>query len=87
MAVANDQADAASNDLIDLSFLQSASDHPDQYRLIDIGDHFKPKPFGVAVKQGNSELVTSLNKAITVLKSNGDIDRLLNKAIAEVKQP
>ena len=85
VAVANGKADAASNDLIDLSFLQSASDNPDQYELIDIGPHFPPKPFGVAVKQGNSELVERLNEAIAVLKSNGDIDRLLNKAIDEVK--
>ena len=86
-AVANDEADAASNDLIDLSFLRSASNQPDQYELIDIADSFQPKPFGVAVKKGNSALVDRLNEAIDSLKSNGDIDRLLNEAIANVGSP
>ncbi|MBW8639419.1 transporter substrate-binding domain-containing protein [Hoeflea sp. WL0058] len=86
VAVQNDKADAASNDLIDLKFLQAASAHPDRYDLIDIGAHFQPKPFGVAVKKGDSALVDSINKAIAELKSSGEIDRLLNKAVEDVKQ-
>ncbi len=83
-AVANNEADAASNDLVDLKFLRSASDRPDQYRLVDISARFPRKPFGIAVKKGNSALVERLDKAINSLKSSGDIDKLLNEAIANV---
>ena len=85
-AVANNEADAASNDLIDLKFLRSASDRPDQYELVDISARFPRKPFGIAVKKGNSALVERLNKAINSLKSSGDIEKLLNEAIANVGQ-
>jgi ABC-type amino acid transport substrate-binding protein len=85
-AVMNDEADAASNDLIDLMFLQKSAQNPDAYELIDIGGNFEPKPFGAAVKKGNQELVDRLNEAIESLQSNGDIDRLLNEAIANVGQ-
>jgi len=85
-AVENGEADAASNDLIDLMFLRMASEDPNQFVLIDIGDEFEPKPFGAAVKKGNQALVDQLNEAIESLQSNGDIDRLLNEAIASMGQ-
>ncbi len=83
-AVAKGEADAASNDLINLTMLQRASDNPDAYRIIDIGDHFDEKPFGVAVKKGRRSLVDLLNAAITTLKAKGEIDRLLNENIARL---
>ena len=83
-AVAKGEADTASNDLIDLKFLRNAAENPAQYKLIDIGSNFEPKPFGIAVKKGNRALLDRLNEAIKSLKSNGDIDRLLNEAIASV---
>lgn len=82
--IAKGEADAASNDLINLTMLQRASDNPDAYRIIDIGDHFDEKPFGVAVKKGRRSLVELLNKAITALKANGEIDRLLKENIARL---
>lgn len=81
-AVAKGEADAASNDLINLMAMRGASDHPDRYDIIDIGDRFDEKPFGVAVKKGRRSLVDLLNQAIESLKANGEIDRLLNKNIA-----
>jgi ABC-type amino acid transport substrate-binding protein len=83
-AVANGQADAASNDLIDLAFLRSASSNPARFKLVDIAAKFQPKPFGIAVKKGNRTLVVRLNEAINSLKSNGDIKRLLDEAVASV---
>jgi ABC-type amino acid transport substrate-binding protein len=82
--VAKGEADAASNDLINLTMMQRASDRPDQYDVIDIGDRFDQKPFGVAVKKGRQSLVDLLNQAIKTLKANGEIDRLLNENIARV---
>jgi len=83
-AVAKGEADAASNDLINLTMLQKASGNPDQYTLIDIGDHFDQKPFGVAVKKGRRSLVDLLNAAITTLKAKGEIERLLNDNLARL---
>jgi ABC-type amino acid transport substrate-binding protein len=82
--VAKGEADAASNDLINLTMMQRASDRPDQYDVIDIGDRFDQKPFGVAVKKGRQSLVDLLNQAIKTLKANGEIDRLLDENIARV---
>lgn len=83
-AVAKGDADAASNDLINLTMMRRASDQPGRYEIIDIGDRFDEKPFGVAVKKGRRSLVDLLNKAIETLKTNGDINRLLNENIARV---
>jgi ABC-type amino acid transport substrate-binding protein len=78
-AVANGEADAASNDMINLTMMHRASDHPERYEIIDIGDRFDQKPFGVAVKKGSHAFVDLLNQAIEALKAAGEIDRLLNK--------
>ncbi len=83
-AVAKGEADAASNDLINLTLMRKDSDHPDQYAIIDIGDRFDPKPYGIAVKKGNQSLVDLLNNAVESLKANGEIDRMLDENIARV---
>lgn len=83
-AVARGEADAASNDLINLTLLQKGAAHPDKYEIIDIGDKFEPKPFGIAVKKGDHALVDLLNQAIEILKTNKEIERLLHEAIANV---
>ena len=81
-AVAKGEADAASNDLINLTLLHKGAAHPERYEIIDIGDKFDLKPFGIAVKKGNQALVDLLNEAIKSLKANNEIERLLNDAIA-----
>ena len=78
-AVANGEADAASNDMINLTMMHRASDHPERYEIIDIGDGFDKKPFGVAVKKGNHPFIDLLNRAVEALKGAGEIDRLFNK--------
>ena len=78
-AVAKGEADAASNDMINLTMMERACDRPDLYEIIDIGDRFDKKPFGVAVKKGNHPFVDLLNRAIEALKAAGEIDKLLNK--------
>jgi ABC-type amino acid transport substrate-binding protein len=83
-AVAKGEADAASNDLINLTLLQKGAAHSDQYEIIDIGDKFEPKPFGIAVKKGNRALVDLLNQAIESLKTNNEIEKLLREATANM---
>lgn len=80
-AVAKGEADAVSNDLINLMLMQKNSGRPDQYEIIDIGDQFDEKLFGVAVKKGSASLVDLLNRAIESLKASGEIDRLLHAHI------
>jgi ABC-type amino acid transport substrate-binding protein len=81
-AVARGEADAASNDLINLTFLRLGADDPNQYEIIDIGDKFETKPFGIATKKGSDTLVGLLNQAIESLKATNEIDRLFDDAIA-----
>jgi polar amino acid transport system substrate-binding protein len=81
-AVEKGEADAASNDLIDLSMMIRKADYPDEYQIIDIGDHFDPKPFGAAVKKGRQALLDRLNQAIEALKASGEIEKLMTENIA-----
>jgi len=83
-AVEKGEADAASNDLIDLSMMISEADHPGDYEVIDIGDHFDPKPFGVGVKKGRQSLIDRLNAAIEELKTSGKIDALMTENLASL---
>jgi len=86
-AVANGKADAASNDMVNLTMLRKGSPHSDQYEIIDIGDRFDPKPFGIAVKKGNRALVDLLNPAIESLKAGHVIDRMFDAALANLTPP
>jgi len=83
-AVAKGDADAASNDLINLELMQRRTKHPDRYRVIDLGSRFDAKPYGVAVRKGNQALVSLLNAAIESLRTSGELDRLLNESLANV---
>jgi putative glutamine transport system substrate-binding protein len=72
-AVVNGEADAASNDDVNLNRMHGHLAHPEDYSVIDIGDHFDPKPFGIAVKKGNQQLVGRLNEIIAKLDASGQI--------------
>lgn len=81
-ALAKGEADAVSNDLINLTMMRASTANPDRFVIVDISDRFERKPFGVAVKKGRTDLVDRLNQAIDSLKASGDIDRLLRESIA-----
>ena len=83
-AVAEGRADAASNDLINLTMMQKGCGRPDQFELIDLGDRFDAKPFGVAVKKGRQSFVDLLNQAIASLAAAGEIDRLMTQNVTAV---
>ncbi|MEA5472826.1 transporter substrate-binding domain-containing protein [Synechococcus sp. CCY9201] len=86
-AVARGDADAASNDRINLTCLKDASPHPDDFEIIAIGERFDPKPFGIAVKKGRLDLVNLLNEAIESLQMEGAIERLMDAAMAGIRAP
>ena len=77
-AVRRGEADAASNDMINLTMLRASSSDPSAYSIVDIGDHFDSKPFGMAVKKGNLSLLKVLNEVIDRMKSTGELQDLLN---------
>ena len=83
-AVDKGEADAASNDIINLTMLRAGSVDPEQYSIIDIGDKFDSKPFGMAVKKGDRTLLSLLNEAIASLEGHSQIDRLLDNALASL---
>ncbi|GJE44214.1 transporter substrate-binding domain-containing protein [Methylobacterium soli] len=83
-AIDKGEADAASNDMINLTMLRAGSAHPERYSIIDIGDRFDPKPFGMAVKKGDRTLLCFLDQAIESLKVYGKIDRMLDNALASL---
>lgn len=83
-AVEQGRADAASNDMINLTLLRKGAAHPERYEIIDIGDRFEPKPFGMAARKGSHTLVGLLNQAIESLKASDRIARLLEDALASV---
>ncbi len=78
-AVASGEADAASNDDINFALMRKNSARPELFEILDIGDHFEPKPFGIAVRKGNHELVDFLNRTIARFEADGDLQRLLER--------
>jgi len=66
-----------------LTMMHRAWEHSELYEIIDIGDRFDEKPFGVAVKKGNQVYVDLLNEAIEALKAAGEIERLYKKNLEE----
>ena len=83
-AVDKGEADAASNDMVNLTMLRAGSADPERYSIIDTGDRFDPKPFGMAVKKGDRALLGLLNQAIESLKAYGKIDHMLDNALASL---
>jgi polar amino acid transport system substrate-binding protein len=81
-AVVKGEADAASNDDINLKRMHKNLANPEAFEVIDIGDHFDPKPFGIAVKKGNQELVKLLNEIIAKLDASGQLAVLEEKSMA-----
>ncbi|KAB1074656.1 transporter substrate-binding domain-containing protein [Methylobacterium planeticum] len=84
VAVDAGEADAASNDMINLTMLRAGSSDPERYAIIDIGDRFEPKPFGMAVRKGDRSLLDVLNQAIASLETQGQIDRMRDNALASL---
>ncbi len=81
-AVVKGEADAASNDDANLHRMLKNLVHPEEFEVIDIGAHFDEKPFGIAVKKGNHELLNELNEIIEKLATSGKIAELEKHSLA-----
>lgn len=78
-ALKSKKADAMANDNVNLRLLRASLEDPDQFTLVDIGDDFPKKPFGIGVKKGRRDLLERINRALTELKSSGGLKNLLDK--------
>jgi ABC-type amino acid transport substrate-binding protein len=56
----------------------------DDAELKSVGDPFRPRPFGVAVRKGDTELLNWVNEQMRVLRNDGSLDLLWKKHFGEV---
>lgn len=56
----------------------------DDAELKTVGDPFKPRPYGIAVRKGDTELLSWVNEQMSALRNNGTFDMLWKKYFGEV---
>src|SRR5437867_10061601 len=71
LAVKGGRADAYVHD--DIVILSLAKENPD---LKAVGKPFVPRPYGIAVRKGDSEFITWVNAELAQMKKDGTYDRL-----------
>ena len=79
-ALKSGQTDAFAQD--DILMLTLAHDNAD---LKTVGDPFKPRPFGIAVRKGETEFLSWVNEQMSALRSDGTYDQLWKKYFGDVE--
>src|SRR5437667_12484454 len=79
LAVKGGRADAYVHD--DIVILSLAKENPD---LKAVGKPFVPRPYGIAVRKGDTEFITWVNAELAQMKKDGTYDRLWKKYFADV---
>lgn len=79
-ALKSGQTDAFTQD--DILVITLARDNAD---LKAVGDPFKPRPFGIAVRKGESDLLDWVNEQMGVLRNDGSFDLLWKKYFGDVE--
>lgn len=74
------QTDAFAFD--DILVLTLAHDDPD---LKTVGDPFFPRPFGIAVRKGETEFANWVNEQLSALRADGTYDQLWKKYFGDVE--
>lgn len=74
------QTDAFANDDILMLTLANADKE-----LKTVGDPFFPRPYGIAVRKGETEFVNWVNQQLSALRADGTYDLLWKKYFGEVK--
>lgn len=77
----NGRLDAAINDL--LNQLEYNKTHPD---VKVVGNTFTKSSLGIAVKKGDTELLTVINNVLAEMKQNGEADKLFKKWVTSSNQ-
>ncbi len=80
LAVKTGRADAYVHD--DIVILALARENPD---LKAVGKPFMPRPYGIAVRKGDTEFITWVNAELARMRQDGTYDRLWKKYFADVE--
>ncbi len=80
LAVKGGRADAYAHD--DILVLTLAKENPD---LKAAGKPFIPRPYGIAVRKGDTEFIKWVNAELARMKRDGTYDRLWKKYFADVE--
>lgn len=48
-------------------------------KVVEDADAFETEEYAIAVKKGNTELLDKINKTLSEMKANGEIDKLAEK--------
>lgn len=80
LAVKGGRADAYVHD--DVVVLALAKENPD---LKAVGRPFMPRPYGIAVRKGDTEFIQWVNAQLTRIHRDGTYDRLWKKHFADVE--
>jgi ABC-type amino acid transport substrate-binding protein len=80
LAVKGGRAEAFAQD--DVVILTLAKDNPD---LKAMGKPFKPRPYGIAVRKGDSEFLRWVNDRLAQLRKDGSYDAMWKKYFGEVE--
>src|SRR2546430_8090453 len=80
LAVKGGRADAYVHD--DIVILSLAKENPD---LKAVGKPFVPRPYGIAVRKGDTEFITWVSAELAQMRKDGTYDRLWKKYFADVE--
>jgi len=81
LALKGGRADAYVHD--DIVILSLAKENPD---LKAVGKTFVPRPYGIAVRKGDTEFINWVNAELRKMHTDGTYDRLWKKYFADVEQ-
>jgi len=81
LALKGGRADAYVHD--DIVILSLAKENAD---LKAVGKTFVPRPYGIAVRKGDTELINWVNSELRKMHTDGTYDRLWKKYFADVEQ-
>lgn len=80
LAVKGGRADAYVHD--DIVIVSLAKENPD---LKAVGTPFRPRPYGIAVRKGDTEFIGWVNRELKTMHADGSYDRLWKKYFADVE--
>lgn len=81
LALKTGRADAYVHD--DIVILTLAKDNPD---LKPVGKPFKPLPYGIAVRKGDTEFINWVDEQMKTMKEDGSFDELWSKHFGDIEQ-
>jgi putative glutamine transport system substrate-binding protein len=80
LAVKGGRAEAYVHD--DIVIVSLAKENPD---LKAVGTPFRPRPYGIAVRKGDTEFIGWVNRELKTMRADGSYDRLWKKYFADVE--